>query len=687
MRSAVSRLKIPGGMRGSLFLVILAALSACGDPLTDLDILKAADTVPPVITLTSPAEGDPYPAEVTVTGRVTDLANDQGAAGEIAACLYSLNGSTAETPFEPGTDGSFSFSFSTADMVGTVAVEITAEDWNGNTSSASLDLTAPMAIVSYRFEASPVNSVLAEDAVGLIDGTDITVSMAGTTDITGLVATFEMTGVIIKVGEINQVSGETPNNFTAPVQYTVTANNWDTRTYTVTVVNTPLAPAGLSAQAYSFNRIDLSWGNVSIETGYEIQRKTGADGTYTNLPDNGANDVTLSDDGLLAATGYVYRVRAVNADGVSPWSEEATATTDRFELQPVDLTVGDNAGTCSSIAVDGSDNPHILYCNPASGYNIYYTFHNGTAWLTTPELFTDPTVETHMGDFSPMALDSSGQPHFAYFLEDSLNPENGWLKHAFRDGSSWNTDDIVLTLSGGYASPFAFALDENDYPHFLYVQDESTLHYTRYTGSAWDTTFPPLDLNGETLQGAAFVLDDSGIPHVCYITTDYGVTYDSYLRYARWNSTGAEWNYEAPAGLGSDDDQSNLAAAFDPGGVLCLIIDDYTSDPEQGFILARWQNGWQNEAVATADYPKGASLAIDGSGTVHVAYRSGESPAYLAHGIKDGGGWHFENDIQYLGYQQDAISLALDSGGRAHISFYVYYNDDTGLWYARDRSE
>ncbi|MBN2050691.1 MAG: hypothetical protein JW760_09620 [Spirochaetales bacterium] len=620
---------------------------------------------------------------------MTDQANDQGAAGEIASCLYSLNGSTAETAFEPGADGSFSFSFSTADMVGTVTIKITAEDWNGKTSTVSLALNAPMSIVSYRFEASPVNNVLTEDAVGMFDGTDITVSMAGTTDITGLVATFEMTGVIIKVGEINQVSGQTPNNFTAPVQYTVTANNWDTRTYTVRVVNTPLAPTGLDAEASSWNRIDLIWNDVSIETGYEIQRKTGAAGTYANLPDNGANVVTLSDEGLLAATGYVYRVRAVNADGASPWSEEASATTSRFALQAVDLDVGSDGETRSSVAVDAAGNPHILYYSQGATPGIYYQYHDGTAWLTPPEHFTDPAPDTFLEGFSPMALDSSGRPHFVYYLEDSSNPENSWVKHAFRDSGSWQTGDIALTVSGLWAEPRAFALDGDDDPHFLYVQDDSTLHYTRYTGSAWDDTFPPLDLNAETLQEAAFALDDSGTPHVCYITTDYAGTDLSYLRYARWNSTGSSWDYEAAAELTQEDAQANLAMAFDPAGVLCLVMDDYLEEDweKRGFILARWQNGWQNERVATTDNPRGASLAIDGAGTVHVAYRSGESPAFLAHGIKDAGGWHFEDDICTLGYQEDTISLVLDAGGRAHISFYGYFNGDTGLWYARDMSE
>ncbi len=89
----------------------------------------------------------------------------------------------------------------------------------------------------------------------------------------------------------------------------------------------PAAPATLNATASSQTQINLSWADVSSETGFKIERKTGAGGTYAQIATTGANVTTFSDTGLTANTAYYYRVRATNAISDSPYSPEANATT------------------------------------------------------------------------------------------------------------------------------------------------------------------------------------------------------------------------------------------------------------------------------------------------------------------------------------------------------------------------
>ena len=69
----------------------------------------------------------------------------------------------------------------------------------------------------------------------MITGTNIAVTVPFGTDVTALVATFTTTGASVSVGATPQVSGTTPNNFTSPVTYTVTAADASTKAYTVTV--------------------------------------------------------------------------------------------------------------------------------------------------------------------------------------------------------------------------------------------------------------------------------------------------------------------------------------------------------------------------------------------------------------------------------------------------------------------
>ncbi len=89
----------------------------------------------------------------------------------------------------------------------------------------------------------------------------------------------------------------------------------------------PSAPATLTATAASSSQINLSWADVSTETGFKIERKTGSGGTYAQIATVGANVTTYNDTGLTASTIYFYRVRATNAGGDSSYSPEASATT------------------------------------------------------------------------------------------------------------------------------------------------------------------------------------------------------------------------------------------------------------------------------------------------------------------------------------------------------------------------
>jgi hypothetical protein len=90
----------------------------------------------------------------------------------------------------------------------------------------------------------------------------------------------------------------------------------------------PAAPTTLKATALARGGgVDLSWADKSSnEDGFQVERKTGAAGTWQLLTFVGANTVKYSDTSTLSKTSYSYRVRAFNAAGVSAYSNEVTAT-------------------------------------------------------------------------------------------------------------------------------------------------------------------------------------------------------------------------------------------------------------------------------------------------------------------------------------------------------------------------
>ncbi len=90
----------------------------------------------------------------------------------------------------------------------------------------------------------------------------------------------------------------------------------------------PNAPTGLTATAFSSSQINLAWtDNSSNESGFKIERKTGATGTYAEVATVGMNVTSYSDSGLTGETTYYYRVRSYNPNGASAYSNEANATT------------------------------------------------------------------------------------------------------------------------------------------------------------------------------------------------------------------------------------------------------------------------------------------------------------------------------------------------------------------------
>lgn len=79
----------------------------------------------------------------------------------------------------------------------------------------------------------------------------ISITVPYNTNVTSLIATFTTTGKSVRVGSTVQVSGITPNDFTNPVLYVVTAANGSTATYTVTVTVAPSSEKAITA--FSFN--------------------------------------------------------------------------------------------------------------------------------------------------------------------------------------------------------------------------------------------------------------------------------------------------------------------------------------------------------------------------------------------------------------------------------------------------
>ncbi len=134
----------------------------------------------------------------------------------------------------------------------------------------------------------------------------------------------------------------------------------------------PSAPTGLTATPSSSSAINLTWtavtppANCTISS-YNVYRSTTSGFTpgSGNLVANGVTSASYSNTGLASYTTYYYVVEALDADGTSAASAQATATT-----PPADL-VSINAGGPAVSNSGGGDNSFVADEDYSTGGTTY----------------------------------------------------------------------------------------------------------------------------------------------------------------------------------------------------------------------------------------------------------------------------------------------------------------------------
>lgn len=121
------------------------------------------------------------------------------------------------------------------DFTNPVLYVVTAADGTKATYTVTVtvSLNSAKAITMFSFANPAVTGVINENSK------TITLAVPYGTDLTSLIASFTTTGASVKVGSTVQVSGTTPNNFTNPVIYTVTAEDGSAANYKVTAAFQP----------------------------------------------------------------------------------------------------------------------------------------------------------------------------------------------------------------------------------------------------------------------------------------------------------------------------------------------------------------------------------------------------------------------------------------------------------------
>jgi len=165
------------------------------------------------------------------------------------------------------------------------------------------------------------------------------------------------TGTYSSIGSVQAgIAAYTNTGLTQNTEYYYRVRAYNSSGYSAytneaSAVTQPLgAPSNLVISSVSYTQAVLSWtDNSDEETGFKVERRTGIDGTYTQVGTTGANVTTLTNSGLTQGTEYYYRVRSYIGTNNSEYSNEAAATTLKVNA-PSGLTASPLSATQMSLS-------------------------------------------------------------------------------------------------------------------------------------------------------------------------------------------------------------------------------------------------------------------------------------------------------------------------------------------------
>ena len=129
-------------------ILLQLILLSCPSPIPQYLASQIDDAAGPVITISEPADRSLYSTVVRASGTIVDRDGEDlsPTAGRISECWFSVAGTQIAGTFAPDEDGGFSFLFATREPDGSRLVSgpatllVSAKDWNGNVSTASVQL-------------------------------------------------------------------------------------------------------------------------------------------------------------------------------------------------------------------------------------------------------------------------------------------------------------------------------------------------------------------------------------------------------------------------------------------------------------------------------------------------------------------------------------------------------------------
>ncbi len=394
----------------------------------------------------------------------------------------------------------------------------------GGSSGGDTPLSSDKAITAFGFTAA-ANMQLEADLTGTIDEANGTILLAGSLDegdVSGLKASFTITGKEVSVEGVVQESGVTENSFAEPLTYRVTAGDGSTTDYRVCVVYWK-HPSGLSdnispdGQGASLPQVAMdNNGNALIVWNqydgsyYQIFMSEYRDGAWT-LP-AGLSD-SISPDGLQSSVPTNHQVAMDdNGNALIVWQQYVGSISQIFmseyrdgawthpEDQSDNISPNEEHASLPQVAMDNNGNALIAWQqDDGSNYQIFMSEYRDGTWTHPEDLSSDNSISPDGPARSPrVAMDNNGNALIAWRQYDGSN----WqiFMSEYRDGMWTHPEDLSSDNSispdgeNVDAAP-RVAMDDSGNALIAWRQDDGSnyqIFMSEYRDGAWTH---PEDLN------------------------------------------------------------------------------------------------------------------------------------------------------------------------------------------------
>ncbi len=422
-------------VKTTAFAALAASCILCSCGMTFLDasnVSRAKDSVPPVISLSSPADGFQCANIVEARGTVSDLA-DGTAVGKVESLSYAIPGSTVQGTAAVAADGSFVFQFETTTLGTAFVLTLTARDWNGNAGSASVSLqkTAGNSIPSFAAEASNKQVGLTWESVP--NTVDYTLYYSDNGSLPS-----ETVGTSVQnVQSPYSLTCENGKLYTFRLQ--ANAPEGSTGSLSDYVKTIPLSEMTLVPRAYGKRgKIALEWNGIDATDEFTVFRRVGEAGTFDEF--RTTTGTSFTDTTAQNGQSYYYKVRP--SDHCGTLSRAAAAQTDGFETSP--SIVQSSPLTLRKVKDVFIDGNYLYGSSLTTGLSIYKASDPYALVLCGIAAAGKPVYQTIVdGNYAYCAAGADG-----LYIYDVSNPA------APTSAGSYDADDIVcvrgIAKSGDY---------------------------------------------------------------------------------------------------------------------------------------------------------------------------------------------------------------------------------------------